>query len=73
MKLGLDQTQIIALALVALFILFALKQVSGYTQSQPIVQGPADVDLSMYNSQVNQYNQTWGTWLQGIISPGTSK
>jgi len=73
MKLALDRTQLVALVLAALFILFALQQVSGYTQMQPIVQGPADVDLSLYNSKVTQYNQTWASWLQGIISPGTSK
>ena len=69
MKFGIDKTQMIALGLAILFILFALKQVSGYAQTSPIVQGPSDVDTSLYNSRVSQYNKTWASWLSGIISP----
>jgi hypothetical protein len=73
MKFGIDKTQMIALGLALLFILFAFKQVSGYVQTESIVQGPSDVDMSLYNSRVSQYNKTWASWLSGIISPSTLK
>jgi len=65
----IDRTQMIALGLALLVILFAIKQVSSYQlQTAPTMQAPSDVDVSQYNAQVAQYNKTWNSWLQGIIS-----
>jgi hypothetical protein len=70
MKFGLDTTQMIALGAVILFLLFALKKVSGYVATSSLVQDPSDVDLNKYNAQVAQYTSTMGQWLSGVISPG---
>ncbi len=65
----IDRTQMIAIGIALFVILFAIKQVSGYQlQTSPLMQAPSDVDVSQYNSQVSQYNQTWNSWLQGLIS-----
>lgn len=65
----LDRTQMIAIGLALFVIMFAIKQVSGYQlQGGPLMQAPSDVDVSQYNKKVSQYNKTWDTWLQGIIS-----
>ena len=72
MPFKLDRTQMIALAAVIIFILFALKIVSGYTQTSPTVQDPSDVDLNKYNAQVAQHNQSFGQWLGKVISSGNA-
>ena len=58
----------IALGIALLVILYAMSQVSGYIQSQDMNQDASDVSLQQYNSQVEEYNKTWSTWLQEIIS-----
>jgi hypothetical protein len=67
-QMKLDKTQMIALGIALLVILYAMSQVSGYIQSQDMNQDASDVSLQQYNSQVEEYNKTWSTWLQEIIS-----
>lgn len=52
-----DKTQIVAITAVILFILYALRQVSGYT---PILQEPPK-------------RETVGTWLSKVISQNSTK
>ena len=72
MKFRLDTTQMIALGAVILFLLFALKKVSGYVATSSLVQDPSDVDLNKYNAQVAQHNQSFGQWLGKVISSGNA-
>ena len=63
----------IAVGLVLFFLFVTLTKVSGYTQTQSLVQDPSDIDLNKYNAQVAQYNTTWAQWLKEVISTGTTK